>query len=108
LRARFDLFIEELACAAWTDEVSRTIGSAKTDLERQGVRLEDFDVAVAPHALAIGATLVTASGRCPGREGSPWRTGVGRRRKPESTGQTASFDLLSHAAPFQICDRGLG
>ena len=59
LRARFDLFLEELACAPWTDQVSRAFGATKADLERRGVRLEDLDVAVAAHALAIGATLVT-------------------------------------------------
>lgn len=59
LRARFDLFLAELACAPWTDEVSRAFGTIKTDLERRGVRLEDFDVAVAAHGLAIGATVVT-------------------------------------------------
>ncbi len=59
LRARFDLFLEELACAPWTDDVSRAFGATKADLERRGERLEDFDVAVAAHALAIGATVVT-------------------------------------------------
>jgi tRNA(fMet)-specific endonuclease VapC len=59
LRARFDLFLEELACLAWTDDVSRAFGATKANLEQRGVRLEDFDVAVAAHALAIGATLVT-------------------------------------------------
>ena len=59
LRRRFDLFLEELACAPWTDEVSRAFGAIKVDLERRGVRLEDFDVAVAAHAVALEATLVT-------------------------------------------------
>jgi tRNA(fMet)-specific endonuclease VapC len=59
LRARFDLFLEELACAPWTDEVSGAFGAPEADLEPRGVRLEDFDVAVAAHALAIGATVVT-------------------------------------------------
>lgn len=59
LRRRFDLFLEELVCAPWTDDVSRAFGAVKADLERRGVRLEDFDVAVAAHALAVGATLVT-------------------------------------------------
>jgi len=59
LRRRFDTFLEELACAPWTDDVSRMFGSIKADLERRGVRLEDFDVAVAAHALVLGATLVT-------------------------------------------------
>lgn len=59
LLARFQVFLDELQRAPWTDEVSHTFGQAKADLERRGVRLEDFDVAVAAHALALGATLVT-------------------------------------------------
>ncbi len=59
LRQSFALFLEELPRTAWTDSVSEAFGRAKADLERRGVRLEDFDVAVAAHALALGATLVT-------------------------------------------------
>jgi len=59
LRARFDLFLEELACAPWTDEVSGAFGAPEADLEPRGVRLEDCDVAVAAHAVAIGSTVVT-------------------------------------------------
>jgi tRNA(fMet)-specific endonuclease VapC len=61
LRARFDLFLEETGCAAWTEEVSRAFGAIEADLERRRVRLEDFDVAVAAHAVAMGATVVTAN-----------------------------------------------
>jgi tRNA(fMet)-specific endonuclease VapC len=56
---RFQLFQEELQRVEWTDEVSLAFGQSKANLERRGVRLEDFDVAVAAHALAIDATLVT-------------------------------------------------
>jgi len=59
LRQRFELFSSELPRAEWTDEVSRAFGRAKANLERRGIRIEDFDVAVAAHALALGATLVT-------------------------------------------------
>jgi tRNA(fMet)-specific endonuclease VapC len=59
LRKHFDLFLEELRRAEWTDEVSRAFGRAKAGLERQGVRIEDFDVAVAAHALAYEGILVT-------------------------------------------------
>ena len=59
LRARFDLFLRELVRVPWTDEVSRVFGAIKADLERRGVRLEDFDAAVAAHAVALDATLVT-------------------------------------------------
>lgn len=39
--------------------MSRAFGQAKADLERRGVRIEDFDVAVAAHALACQGRLVT-------------------------------------------------
>jgi len=39
--------------------VSIIFGGSKADLEQRGIRLEDFDVAVASHALALGATLAT-------------------------------------------------
>ncbi len=75
LLARFQIFLGEIHRAPWTDEVSQAFGRAKTDLERRGVRIEDFDVAVAAHALALGATLVTdnldhmeARPESPGRE----------------------------------------
>jgi len=33
-------------------------GRIKTTLERRGTRIEDFDAAIAAHALALDATLV--------------------------------------------------
>jgi tRNA(fMet)-specific endonuclease VapC len=59
LRRRFTIILAELARADWTDGVSRAFGKIKANLERRGVRLEDFDVAVAAHALARAAVLVT-------------------------------------------------
>lgn len=59
LRQRFDIFRTELMRAPWSDDVSRIFGDIKSSLERRGMRLEDFDVAVAAHALALEATLVT-------------------------------------------------
>jgi tRNA(fMet)-specific endonuclease VapC len=59
LRARFDLFLREMLRVPWTDEVSTAFGRIKADLEKRGERLEDLDVAVAAHAVAMGATLVT-------------------------------------------------
>jgi tRNA(fMet)-specific endonuclease VapC len=61
LQARFDLVCAEIPRAAWTDDVSRTYGRVKATLERQGARIEDFDAAIAAHALALDATLVTAN-----------------------------------------------
>ena len=77
LRGRFEVFLAELQRVAWTDEVSRAFGRAKADLERRGVRIEDFDVAIAAHALAAEATLVTDNvdhmKRIPGLAVESWR-----------------------------------
>jgi tRNA(fMet)-specific endonuclease VapC len=61
LLARFDLVCLEIARAEWTDQVSHAYGRVKATLERRGERIEDFDAAIAAHALALGATLVTAN-----------------------------------------------
>ena len=61
LRDRFDLLRTELARVDWTDDVSERFGRVKASLERRGRRIEDFDAAIAAHALAYGAVLVTAN-----------------------------------------------
>ena len=60
LEERFDLVCSELQRVEWTDAVSHAYGKVKATLERQGIRIEDFDAAIAAHALALGAVLVTA------------------------------------------------
>jgi tRNA(fMet)-specific endonuclease VapC len=59
LRRRFGILLAEFGRAEWTDDVSRFFGEIKADLERRGSPIEDLDVAIAAHALATGATLVT-------------------------------------------------
>jgi tRNA(fMet)-specific endonuclease VapC len=61
LRERFALICGELPRAAWTDEVSEAFGRIKAALERKGSRIEDFDAAIAAHALAASAVLVSAN-----------------------------------------------
>ncbi len=61
LQDRFDLIRSTLIRADWSDEVSETFGTIKATLERRGRRIEDFDAAIAAHALANGAVLVTAN-----------------------------------------------
>ena len=66
LQSRFDLISAELPRAEWTDAVSQMFGRIKATLERatlerRGTRIEDFDAAIAAHALALDATLVTAN-----------------------------------------------
>ena len=76
LEARFDLLCSELPRAEWTDAVSQTYGRIKALLERRGTRIEDFDAAIAAHALAAGAILVTANvghmARVPGLRVQDW------------------------------------
>ena len=61
LQRRFDLLRNELLRTEWTDEVSECFGTIKASLEKKGRRIEDFDAAIAAHALARGAVLVSAN-----------------------------------------------
>ncbi len=61
LEDRFELVRSELGRSPWTDAVSEQFGSIKAALEREGRRIEDFDAAIAAHALAEEAILVTAN-----------------------------------------------
>jgi tRNA(fMet)-specific endonuclease VapC len=63
LRERWRFFARELPRAMWTEEVSARFGALKALLEKRGGRLEDFDLAIAAHALASGATLVIADSK---------------------------------------------
>jgi tRNA(fMet)-specific endonuclease VapC len=63
LQERFDLLRSQLVRCPWTDEVSEAFGRIKAVLEKRGQRIEDFDAAIAAHAAATGATLVTANAR---------------------------------------------
>ena len=76
LQQRFDAMRMELGRAAWTDIVSERFGTIKAALEKRGKRIEDFDAAIAAHALAEGAVLVTANldqmTRVPGLKVEDW------------------------------------
>jgi tRNA(fMet)-specific endonuclease VapC len=56
--------------------VSEHFGSIKAMLEKRGQRIEDFDAAIAAHALAEDAVLVTANfddmARVPGLRVEDW------------------------------------
>ncbi len=77
LRERFAVLAGELRRAVWNDEVSRAFGTIKADLDRRGVRIEDFDAAIAAHAVALEGTLVTENlghmGRVHGLRLENWR-----------------------------------
>ena len=79
LERRADIIWSEIPRADWTDAVSTAFGTIKATLERSGNRIEDFDAAIAAHALAVGGTLVTANveqmTRVPGLAVEDWTTG---------------------------------
>lgn len=76
LQSRFDLICAEIPRTEWTDAVSQAYGRIKATLERRGTRIGDFDAAIAAHALASGAKLVTANldhmARVPGLQIEDW------------------------------------
>lgn len=76
LQGRFDLVCSEIQRVEWTDAVSHAYGRIKAALERRGSRVEDFDAAIAAHAIALGATLVTSNvehmSRVPGLHVEDW------------------------------------
>jgi tRNA(fMet)-specific endonuclease VapC len=63
LEARLAQLMRALPRAPWSDDVSRCFGAIKAGLERRGERLDDFDAAIAAHALAHRATVVTRNVR---------------------------------------------
>jgi tRNA(fMet)-specific endonuclease VapC len=63
LSERFSVVLAALDRAAWTDDVSRHFGDLKAALERAGARVADFDLAVAAHAIAYEARVVTRNTR---------------------------------------------
>lgn len=75
LQTRLNLLTTEIGRIEWTDEGSRAFGHLKAALEKRGRLLPDFDIAIAAHALAHEATLVTADGdfgRIPGLTIENW------------------------------------
>lgn len=77
LEGRLGTLLASVARAAWTDDVSARFGEAKAALEARGERVDDMDVAIAAHALSLGATLVTDNRkhfvRIPGLRVESWR-----------------------------------
>ncbi len=61
LQTRYEAVFKELGSVPWTHAVTEHYGLVKAQLEHKGKRIEDFDAAIAAHALATGAILVTAN-----------------------------------------------
>lgn len=82
LQSRVAAIFEELGGVPWTHSVTEHFGAIKASLEKNGKRIEDFDAAIAAHALATGAILVTANlehmQRVPGLIVEDWSEQVSR------------------------------
>jgi predicted nucleic acid-binding protein len=63
LERRLVTLLAAVARAEWSDEVSRSFGELKAELERRGERVDDFGLAIAAHAIAHDATVVTRNAR---------------------------------------------
>ena len=61
LAMRFAAICEEVGRCAWSDQTSAAFGACKAELERTGRLIEDFDIAIAAHALAGNAMLLTGN-----------------------------------------------
>lgn len=60
LRERWALISNELGRVAWDDAVGDCFGAIKAELEHAGKLIEDFDIAIAAHALAWDGRLVSS------------------------------------------------
>jgi tRNA(fMet)-specific endonuclease VapC len=61
LEELFGAIKKVLGRVPWDDGVTDWFARTKAVLEARGERIEDFDIAVAAHALAVDAVLVTAN-----------------------------------------------
>lgn len=61
LEERFRIVAATLTRIEWNDDVSAAFGDIKALLERKGRPSEDFDIAIAAHAVAHAAILVTSN-----------------------------------------------
>lgn len=76
LRRRFELLRAQFSGAPWTADVTDAFGRIKSQLEKMGKRIEDFDAAIAAHASGARDVLVTADtsdmSRIPGLKLENW------------------------------------
>ena len=61
LEAERDRLLDAVTVLPWTDDSSRRFGACKAQLERDGVPVDDFDIATGAIALSHDAEVVTAN-----------------------------------------------
>jgi tRNA(fMet)-specific endonuclease VapC len=76
LEERFELVRAQFLRVVWSDDVTNAYGHIKASLDRRGQRIEDFDAAIAAHAIAINAVMVSVNrkhmARIPGIRLEDW------------------------------------
>lgn len=76
LEERLAVLLAGIARSEWTDAVSRHYGQLRAHLGRRRQRIDDFDAAIAAHALALEAVVVTDNlrhfTRVPGLDVESW------------------------------------
>jgi tRNA(fMet)-specific endonuclease VapC len=61
LEAERDRLLGAVTVLPWTDDSSRRFGTCKAQLERDGVPVDDFDIAIGAIALSHDADVATAN-----------------------------------------------
>jgi tRNA(fMet)-specific endonuclease VapC len=61
LESERDKLLGAMTVLPWTDDSSRRFGACKAQLEREGVPVDDFDIAIGAIALSHDAEVVTAN-----------------------------------------------
>jgi tRNA(fMet)-specific endonuclease VapC len=59
LRERMEWFLAAVKILPWGSEEAKAYGALRASLESSGKTLENMDMQIAAHAIALGATLVT-------------------------------------------------
>jgi tRNA(fMet)-specific endonuclease VapC len=59
LRERMEWFLAAIKILSWGSEEAKAYGALRASLESSGKTLENMDMQIAAHAIALGATLVT-------------------------------------------------
>ena len=56
-----DRWLSVIAVLPWSSEASQRFGEFKANLERRGLLIDDFDIAIASIAVANGCAVITAN-----------------------------------------------
>jgi len=59
LRERMEWFLAAVKILPWGSEEAKAYGALRASLDSSGKTLENMDMQIAAHAIALGATLVT-------------------------------------------------